>query len=105
MDLADYLYDQSCDNLPPDALAEVLDRLIWCLKDNGTAICATRERWLLSDDRGRVEVALTMEEVLPFDDTGEMTTAFARICAKWPEFSERCQLIIELRANQNSGTC
>ena len=37
-DVMEFLYAHRAPNLPADALAEVLDRLIWCLDDNGDAI-------------------------------------------------------------------
>ena len=68
MSVADFLFERRARNLAPDVLADVLDRLVWIMDDNGKQICAAVERWLRSSDRSRVEVALRMREVFPFRD-------------------------------------
>lgn len=83
--------------LPAHALADVLDRMIWCLDDNGAALLRVREDWLQSDELERVEVALAMDETFPFEDRKTMEEVFARISAKWPHLAQRCDTIAAAR--------
>jgi hypothetical protein len=75
----------------------VFDRLIWCVDDNGATIFAVREVWLTSDDRGRVEIALAMDEGFPFKTIDEMNLILSRVAATWPDLAPRCD---ELRAQR-----
>lgn len=85
------LFDHRLGNLPPIAFAEVFDRLIWCLEDNGSAIVDLQRAWLSSNDPERVRVALKMAEVFPFTDQVEMDRALDRITTQWPEFAADCR--------------
>lgn len=86
----EFLIDSRVENLPAIALAEVFDRLIWCMADNGHDILSIRLEWLKSDDVYKVDVALSMIEVFPFEDKSEMHRAFARIIQRWPQLQEKC---------------
>ncbi|MCB9796283.1 MAG: hypothetical protein H6741_26615 [Alphaproteobacteria bacterium] len=86
--------------LPPYALAEVFDRLLWCLDDDGHALMSIVEEWLLSDNRDRVEIALAMNEAFPFREAEEMERALAGIALRWPELTPRCQELAALRRSQ-----
>ncbi len=88
--------------LPPKGLAEVFDRLIWCLDDNGESLLRIREEWLQSDDRDRVDVALAMDEVFPFKDENMMNRVFLRISSRWPDLAETCAHIRAARDEQHS---
>lgn len=61
----DLLVRHRAPSLAPEALADVFDRLIWCLDDEGAALLSVVEAWLLGDDRDRVEIALAMTESFP----------------------------------------
>ena len=91
------LYTHRAPALPARALAAVLDQLIWCLDDNGAALLRVREVWLRSDEREKVEIALSMDETYPFADAAEMDEVLGLITARWPEFSSRCKELSETR--------
>lgn len=89
-DIAELLFRRRAPNLPPKALADVLDRLIWMTDDNGKAICDTLRRWIESGDRQRAEVALEASEVFLFTDREKMVRAFDNLCFIAPELRKRC---------------
>jgi hypothetical protein len=93
-DIMDSLLRDSVVNLPPEALAEVFDRLIWCLADNGHELLQVRDSWLRSDDRSKIAVALAMDETFPFDGGDLMREELGRIATRWPEFADRCGEIV-----------
>ena len=101
LDIAEYLFEHRARRLPAKSLADILDRLIWIVDDNGGQICATIERWLRSDDRDRIEVALLCDETFPFNDAREMDSQLDRISAKWPELESVCRAKVESRRAQN----
>src|SRR4051794_37975194 len=90
-DVMEFLVANAASNLPPEALADVFDRLTWCLADNGHEICVVRDVWLMGDDRRKVEIALMMEETFPFDGGRQMRTNLKSIASRWPEFARRCE--------------
>jgi hypothetical protein len=96
--LMEFLCSHRMRSLPPSALADVFDRLIWCLDDNGEALGKVRESWLTSNDRELVEIALAMNEVFPFADGSEMNQVLARVAKTWPDLAARCDQLREERA-------
>ncbi len=92
-----YLIDRKIKDLPASALAEVFDLLIWCLDDNGSEILQERESWLSSEDKYKVEIALSMEEVFPYKNDLEMNESFHSIADKWPDLADRCNELIRKR--------
>ncbi|WP_144395617.1 hypothetical protein [Pleionea sediminis] len=95
------LFESRAPNLPADGLAEVFDRLIWCLADNGAEICKVKEKWLESDSFDRCSIALHMNETFPYETIEEMKSSFDKIVSKWPQFSDKCDEILKRRAEQN----
>lgn len=94
----EFLFVHRASALPPSALAEVFDRLIWCTDDQGAGLLKVREEWLRSTDRARVEIALAMEESLPFANFAEMDEALTCIETLWPDLGPRC---CEIRAGRH----
>lgn len=94
-DIAEYLFAHRARALPPAALAEALDRLIWVLDDNGASIHNAQRRWLRGDDEAKVEVALMMDEVFPFADRDEMASILSSVAARWPRLAPLCKEVIE----------
>lgn len=90
-----YLVKNCVPNLPPYAIAEVFDRLIWCLSDNGEGILNVRKDWLSGDDFFKVKVALAMTETYPYETRDEMVSKFNEIKEKWPMLKEQCDKILE----------
>ena len=96
-EMMEFLFANRAPSLPPQALADVFDQLIWCMADNGEALLKVREDWLRSNDKPRVEIALAMNETYPFDDASEMEAVFSQISEKWPELSARCRQLMAAR--------
>lgn len=88
--IMDFLVANATEQLPPHALAEVFDRLIWCLADNGKEVLMVRNRWLQGDDRQKVEIALAMNETFPMDGGQLMEDLLEGISRRWPSLRERC---------------
>lgn len=89
-----FFIENSAPNLPPEALAEVFDKLIWCLSDNGEGILEVRKEWIAGDDLFKVEVALAMTETFPYETREEMVIRFDEIVNKWPDLESRCSEIL-----------
>jgi hypothetical protein len=94
-DFIDFMVDNSCGNLPLDAISEVFDRLIWCFADNGCAICEQLKIWVQSDDPKRVEIALRFNEVFIFENVQEMKIILLSVERKYPYLSDLCVSLYE----------
>ncbi|WDE06528.1 hypothetical protein SG34_006305 [Thalassomonas viridans] len=90
-----YLLNRSAPGLPASELSEILDRLIWYMDDNGGEIEDVRNKWLASDDKRKVEVALGMSDTFPFDTRDKLKACFDRIINEWPDLDADCQKILE----------
>ena len=90
-----FLMRRSVAGLPPSALAEVFDRLVWCMDDNGRNIEEVRRKWLVSSNKFKVEVALNMSATFPFESKKELDACMSQIKQKWPELSELCAGLLE----------
>lgn len=99
-DLIGFLYVHRAPALPAGTLADLFDCMIWCCaEEQATCLLQVREDWLRSAERARVEIALAMDEVYPFDTGDEMERVFAEIEERWPEFAGRCE---ELRHSRRA---
>ena len=94
-DIANYLFANRAKALPPRALAEVFDRLIWCLDNDGGEILKIQREWLSCQDVEKVKIALAMTEVFPFESRDQMNDILASISAKWPELRVKCERFAE----------
>lgn len=83
-------------------MAEMLELLLWMSDDDGEVETAV-ERWLQSEDRLRIEVALQVEDWFPFRHREEMEAVFSVIKVRWPEFRARCDEIVRKRASLPQG--
>jgi hypothetical protein len=92
-DLMNYLFERRARCSPPEALADIFERLVWYLDDNGTDLLQERDNWLLSGDKDKVAVALALEETFPFANREKMVRQFQCITERWPELAPRCQEI------------
>lgn len=90
-ELVNYLFNKRANDLPPRALAEVFDRLIWCLDDNGAELLSILKTWWLSDDIDKVKIVLQMSEVFPFCSVDEMRVSLKQVKEKWPSLSNEVQ--------------
>lgn len=93
--IMNYLLENKAPNLSPNALAEIFDRLIWCLNDNGKALLKVRNKWLNSEDYNKVAIALSMKETFPYNNKEDRTNNFNRIKSRWPSLSEKCDEIMQ----------
>jgi hypothetical protein len=93
-DVMEFLVDNRTPDLELNVLADIFDRLIWVVDDNGAGIGIVRRKWLNGDDATRVEVALRMEEVFPFQSREEMEGTFSEISRRWPRFGHLCEKIL-----------
>lgn len=80
--------------MPAEDLADVLDSLIWVLDDNGAEINEARRRWIEGDDPYAAELAIQMNESIPYEPK-LMASKLDALEARWPHLSLRCQ---QLRA-------
>jgi hypothetical protein len=84
------LVDDRAPGVPPEAIAEVLDRLIWCVADDGEKILEVREKWLESEDEYKIAVALSMSDVFPFNTRRQMEEGLAGIAVRFPRLRHKC---------------
>jgi hypothetical protein len=63
-EIMNFMVQNSPANLPPQALAEIFDRMIWVSSDNGGEIIKERNEWLSGEYRYKILVALSMNEVI-----------------------------------------
>jgi hypothetical protein len=90
--VADVLLRRRAPNLEPAALAEVLDLLTWTMDDNGAEILAARRRWMDSEDLYAAEVAITMDEGIPFEPA-LMLSKLTVLEQRWPRLKARCDVL------------
>jgi hypothetical protein len=76
--------------LPATAVGELLEQIAACLDGGADAARGACRRWLASDDRDRVEIALAMERALAGLSRDERAALAATIGARWPDLAARC---------------
>lgn len=86
----EFLVEERASGVPAEAIAEVLDRLIWCVADNGENILEVRDSWLQSGDEYRVAVALSMNDVFPFNTRRQLEEGLADIAFRFPGLRGKC---------------
>lgn len=80
-----FLVERKANELPPEALAEVFDKLIWCMDDNGIEISAVQRKWLVSQERYLVQVALHMKDACPFQTLGDLFESLEKATNNFPD--------------------
>ena len=91
------LFQNRVHGLPASYFADVLDRLIWCLSDNGSSVLEMQLEWLSSEDPDRVEVALAISEVELFQTEADARNQLRRISERWPHLRAACQRHLLMR--------
>ena len=99
----EFLWRRRAPNLPPAGLADVFDRLVWCMDDNGAEVLAVRAKWLAGDDIERVRVALAMTEAYPCGTRSEIASLCERLTSRWPELQPECESLVR-RWDQQHGS-
>lgn len=94
LDVMTFLLDRFVSGLPLSKLSDIFDRLIWCLADNGKEIEEVRQKWLFSDNKKKVEVAIYMSETFPFNHYNELDSCYRTISEKWPDLKDRCTEVL-----------
>jgi hypothetical protein len=90
--MMDLIVENSAPGLGPEVIADVFDRLIWLLADNGAVLIRIVRGWLdEGSDLRRLRVALAMDEVFFYDRRSEMQDAFLRLTSRYPELDAACK--------------
>src|SRR5262245_9771781 len=93
-EMMEFLFERRAPNLPHAGLAEIFDRLLWCMDDNGSEVDQVIQKWVAGDDQAKVRIALAMSEMYPAKSREELTDLFARITKRWPELKANCDAIL-----------
>lgn len=97
----EFLFRRRAANLPPGGLAEVFDRLLWCMDDNGAELLRVRRKWLDGDNKEKISIALAMDEAFPCESRDEMSILFAKITRIWPDLAATCSGILVAWDSEN----
>jgi hypothetical protein len=92
--MLDTLVDRLEPTLPGDALGEVLNRLLWLMDDNGRDLIEVCRQWLTSEDRRRVEAALSIEDSWLYEERAELRNHLAQVKERWPHLAGRIDSIL-----------
>ena len=103
MNIAELLFKRRAPNVEPKWLAEVLERLVWLMDDNGTEIVEALAEWVTGSDREKIDIALAFEEISLFDERTEMSEAFDKLCSQYPDLRTRCDEILAIWDTQFAG--
>ncbi len=96
-EVMDFLVRRRAMELKLEVIADLFDRLIWILDDNGQELEVVREKWLEGDDPVRVEIALQMSETFPYYEREKMERIFEDIGNKWPNLKSICEEVASKR--------
>jgi hypothetical protein len=98
--LADRLVDEIPRSMPFEAVADLLNFLIWSTSDNGHAITTAANSWLRKQaDTRRILIALNLD-VIPFQSEDEAKQILAPIKAKNPIAMPHCARMLDTVAKQ-----
>lgn len=87
--------------VPWEVVADLLGILVWSTSDNGAAIHAQAEKWLIeARDGRRAQIALHLE-AYPFETLEEMKRVLSRVAEVFPDSAMRCRALV----NQRSERC
>lgn len=99
-DVMDFLVENRAPELKPAVLADIFDRLIWIVRDNGEEISKVRKLWLEGNDPLRAEIALLMSEVFPYSSRSELRSKLAELSIRWPKLQQLCDRLLSDWDNQ-----
>jgi hypothetical protein len=93
--MMDLIVDNSAFGVGPEVIADLFDRLVWILADNGAGLHRVVRGWLDDGrDFSRLRIALAMQEVFPYEQRSEMQDVFIRLTVRYPELDARCKRIL-----------
>lgn len=100
-DVGDVIADSVTQGLLSQEQAnKALEIAIWSGETNGLELSNTIERWLLTgDDPVRIAIALT-QPIFPFATLEAMRSVLSKVAARWPQFAEPLNAMIERRREQ-----
>lgn len=91
---ADFLFANRAPNLPPEGLAEVFDRLVFCLSDRGKSVFDVYCKWITSYDKDKVSIALSMSVWFPYKRREDIESLAIAISERWPDLRIKCDKLI-----------
>jgi hypothetical protein len=94
--MMDFLFERRARNLPAHALAEIFDRLLWTMDDNGAEVLAVRRKWLQLGDRERVLIALAMSEAHPCVTRDALIELCDSVSKRFPDLATKCNELIQI---------
>ncbi len=94
-EMLEFLFERRAPNLPPVGLAEIFDRLLWCMDDNGSEVDQVIRKWVTGDNETKVRIALAMTEMYPAKSRDELIGLFATISMRWPDLQATCDAILD----------
>ena len=63
MNLPEHIFNRRSATVKPEWIADLLERLVWLLDDNGSEIHQTMREWIATGDLERVRVALASKRL------------------------------------------
>ena len=103
MDTAlDYLVGQLSKQTPPEFFAEILDEFIWLIDEPGKDLCDVLRGWLTDNDRKKVQVALSMQEIALLESDAERHVILKQIIHRWPDLEPLCCTSLQLQTTHHA---
>ena len=90
-----FIVENKAEKLGPSAISNLFDRMGWIIKDEGMDMNDVRCEWLEGDDFKLAEIAMLMEDVLPYDTKDRAEAVFSKLVKKWPSLKERCDFVLK----------
>ena len=100
MNITEEIFERRAKNAKPEWVADLFQRLVWLLSDNGEEIVQTLGRWVDSGDLERSRVALAFQDVFLFSTRDQMVEAYGRLAARFPQFRTECDATLKRWDNQ-----
>ena len=94
-DVMNFIVENKAEKLSPSAISNLFDRMGWIIKEEGMDMSDIRCEWLEGDDFKLAEIAMLMEDVLPYGTKDQAEAAFSKLVKKWPSLEERCDFLLK----------
>lgn len=104
MNIAEEIFERRAKNAKPAWMADLLQRLVWLLNDNGEEIVNTLGRWIDSGDLERARVALAFQDVFLFSTRDQMVEAYGQLATRFPQLRPECDATLKRWDNQFAKT-
>jgi hypothetical protein len=90
------IFRRRAPEISPNILADIYDRLIWCLDDNGDSINLMQRIWLEGNNIDQIRIALAMNEVCPYSTKQALENSIQRIVSSFPGLNSECSKFLKL---------